>query len=60
MVKRRDKCIMPEMPYCPCCQYGSEYREPWWEDDDVEWICSLGCFNSKRQERIIEERNKYY
>lgn len=33
------KCIMPECPYCPSCQYGYIYRSFDWEDDREEWIC---------------------
>lgn len=56
---KKFECIHPEMPYCPTCEYGYEYSEPWWEDDDCEWICSLRGI-TKKQERIIEERNRYY
>lgn len=44
-----ERCIMPEMPYCPMCEYGHvvypDYFDP---DDDVpvftEWICLLDLF----------------
>jgi len=58
-MKESTKCIMPEMPYCPCCEYGYTYREPWWEDEDEEWICGLKGL-TKKQKKIIEERNRYY
>ena len=32
------KCVMPEMPYCPACEYG--YIEHFEEDDArTEWHC---------------------
>lgn len=37
-----NSCIMPEMPYCPCCQYGliiEEYPFPFNEFND--WVCLL-------------------
>lgn len=40
-------CIMPEMPYCPCCKYGAEILPAWVETREdlpyctVEWYCSL-------------------
>lgn len=34
-----DKCIMPECPYCPACEYGYIYRSFDWEDDREEWYC---------------------
>lgn len=56
-MKESTKCIMPERPYCPCCEYGYTYREPWWEDE--EWVCMLKGM-TKKQKKIIEERNRYY
>ena len=53
------KCIMPERPYCPFCEYGIIYREPWWEDDHEEWICGLKGM-TKKQKKIIEGRNEQY
>lgn len=53
------ECIMPERPYCPCCEYGYTYREPWWEDEDEEWVCMLKGM-TKKQKDIIEKRNLYY
>ena len=34
-----DKCIMPEMPYCPVCPHG--YIVADFDEEDVEWICLL-------------------
>lgn len=40
--EKTDKCIMPEMPYCPTCKYGliDSHEEP---DPSgfqfTEWIC---------------------
>ena len=37
-----ENCIMPEMPYCPACKYGSIVHE---EEPDPsgyefnEWVC---------------------
>lgn len=52
----QDKCICPEMPYCPTCPHGFEYREPWWEDGQTEWVCYLQA--DKKQEQRIQERRK--
>ena len=41
------KCITPEMPYCPSCQYGIVVYPEWVETAEdlegcsCEWICSL-------------------
>lgn len=34
----KNNCIMPEMPYCPCCKYGYvEHFEG--NDTDTVWHC---------------------
>lgn len=33
----RNKCIMPNQPYCPACMYGYIYESP--ESEDCEWHC---------------------
>lgn len=43
-----EKCIMPEMPYCPSCPYGSVVydEDSFYAGDDIvytEWLCSLGA-----------------
>lgn len=43
-MKMNEKCIMPEMPYCPCCRYGLIiYPEDTNNiyDSDPEWVCML-------------------
>lgn len=43
-----DRCIMPEMPYCPACCYGHiVYPESVETAQDLEgcsceWVCLLG------------------
>ena len=47
-----NKCIMPEMPYCPVCKYGHvTYKD---EDYDgieqpteCEWHCMIGKIPSE-------------
>ena len=34
-----DNCIMPEMPYCPCCQYGSVIYDEESDTATTEWVC---------------------
>lgn len=42
------KCIMPEMPYCPCCQYG--YIVPDLDDDTrCDWRCLLEVQHGKKE-----------
>ena len=36
-----NKCIMPEMPYCPSCQHGIEVHEEWMREDECKWVCLL-------------------
>lgn len=41
------KCITPEMPYCPSCEYGRVVYPDWVEtyediyDSGCEWVCLL-------------------
>lgn len=43
-----DRCIMPEMPYCPACRYGYIVYPEWVETAQdlegcsCEWVCLLG------------------
>ena len=44
MNKHDGKCVMPDMPYCPCCEYSViVYPEGATNiyDDDPQWICTL-------------------
>ena len=34
-----ENCIMPEQPYCPCCQYGYIYYPEDGDGTECEWIC---------------------
>ena len=42
-----NKCIMPEMPYCPTCTYGRVEYPDWvetYEDTqgcECKWVCLL-------------------
>lgn len=38
-----DRCVMPEMPYCPCCEHGIVVypEDATSEDVDCEWVCLL-------------------
>lgn len=42
-----DRCIMPEMPYCPACRYGYIVYPEWvemaqdLEGCSCEWVCLL-------------------
>jgi hypothetical protein len=41
---KTDNCIMPEMPYCPCCPYGNVFYPEGFDFEEgveVEWICML-------------------
>lgn len=45
-----NKCIMPEMPYCPACEYGMIiYPEDADNiyDVDPEWVCLLKNISKK-------------
>lgn len=47
-------CIMPEQPYCPCCDYGlivSSFDD---SDEFCEWICTL---SEKEYEHIKKKEN---
>lgn len=39
------KCITPDLPYCPCCQYGMVIHEDsaYFGEDDTftKWVCLL-------------------
>lgn len=41
-------CIMPEMPYCPACQFGYIERTPDMPDDTCIWVCL--CTEEKYRE----------
>lgn len=48
-----DKCVMPEMPYCPVCEHGLIVYPEWVEtyddtfDSGCEWICRLEVSTTK-------------
>jgi len=45
-----EKCIMPEMPYCPCCEHGLIiYPEDVnsIEGCDTQWVCLLKDKNER-------------
>ena len=35
-MKNKKLCIMPEMPYCPCCKYGYIV---YIDETETEWRC---------------------
>ncbi|MBD5525446.1 MAG: hypothetical protein HDR04_13715 [Lachnospiraceae bacterium] len=40
--EKPDNCIMPEMPYCPSCKYGSIVRDEEPDPSGIrmeKWIC---------------------
>lgn len=42
------RCIMPDMPYCSCCQHG--YIVPDLDDDTrCEWCCLLEVQHGKKE-----------
>jgi hypothetical protein len=46
----KNNCIMPEMPYCPCCKYGYvEYYED--NDTDTVWHCLKGLLRVETGKR---------
>lgn len=42
------RCIMPEMPYCPCCQYGHIVLNLY-DDTRCEWRCLLEVQHGKKE-----------
>ena len=34
-------CIMPEQPYCPCCDFGLMLHSFEDSDEFCEWVCLL-------------------
>ena len=34
-------CIMPEQPYCPCCDFGLILHSFEDSDEFCEWVCLL-------------------
>lgn len=43
-----DRCIMPEMPYCPACKYG--YIE-YLNETDTVWHCRVDDFRRKTNDK---------
>ena len=48
-----DKCITPEMPYCPSCPkggviYKDEDCDGYEEPTDCEWYCMIGGLEDER------------
>ena len=43
-----DRCIMPEMPYCPACKYG--YIE-YLNETDTVWHCRADDFRKKTNDK---------
>ena len=40
--EKLDNCIMPEMPYCPACKYGSVFCDEEPDPSGIrmeKWIC---------------------
>ena len=35
----QENCIMPEMPYCPTCKYGSVVHDEESDAETTEWVC---------------------
>lgn len=49
-----NRCIMPEMPYCPCCRYGlvdCHIDDPAFS----EWICLLESMEALQPAMINDE-----
>lgn len=38
-VLNNDNCIMPEMPYCPACEYGCIVPDEESDNTFTEWVC---------------------
>lgn len=54
-----NRCIMPEMPYCPACEYG--YIE-YLNETDTVWHCMVDDFrkrtNDKRNDKNLRFRGE--
>ncbi len=54
MENEKKPCVMPEMPYCPICEYGRVEYPEWVEtyedtyDSGCKWVCT---YNGKTEER---------
>lgn len=49
-------CIMPEMPYCPCCPFhhmDTSNCETYEDLDDVDWECL--CTKEKYEKYMAEK-----
>lgn len=47
-------CIMPEQPYCPCCDFGFICHTFEDSDEFCEWVCLL---TEEKYERWLKENN---
>lgn len=45
-------CIMPEQPYCPCCEFGFITHNFEDSDEFCEWVCLL---TEEKYERWLKE-----
>lgn len=56
-------CIMPEQPYCPCCDFGLMLHSFEDSDEFCEWICLLTEEKykayMKEKENVQENQNPY-
>jgi hypothetical protein len=46
-------CIMPEMPYCPCCKFG-RIEQSFEDPDNPDWICL--CTKSEYDKYLTEQK----
>ena len=47
-----DRCIMPEMPYCPACEYG--YIE-YLNEIDTVWNCMVDDHGKETKDKCNED-----
>lgn len=50
-----ERCIMPEMPYCPACEYG--YIE-YLNETDTIWHCMVDDYRKSEKMHLVVNGTK--